>query len=151
MSLCFPYMPLRTAAPIWTLAGRQDRPKPLITVAIVGPTRTRAMDALLDTGADDSVFPESMATKIGLDLTNAPSGESCGVGGARIPLRYAHIRLRLTGGREFRDWPARVAFAPIPMVWGLLGFAGCLQFFDACFFGSREEVELTVNHLYPGT
>ena len=32
----------------------------------------------------------------------------------------------------------------------LLGFAGCLQFFDALFHGEREEVELTVNGLYPG-
>jgi hypothetical protein len=33
----------------------------------------------------------------------------------------------------------------------LLGFAGCLQFFDALFHGAREDVELSVNSLYPGT
>ena len=32
----------------------------------------------------------------------------------------------------------------------LLGFAGCLQFFDALFLGKDEAVELTVNSLYPG-
>jgi hypothetical protein len=32
----------------------------------------------------------------------------------------------------------------------LLGFAGVLQFFDADFRGAREEVELTINSLYPG-
>ena len=33
----------------------------------------------------------------------------------------------------------------------LLGFAGFLQFFTATFRGDREEIELTVNSLYPGT
>jgi hypothetical protein len=33
----------------------------------------------------------------------------------------------------------------------LLGFAGFLQFFTATFRGDREEVELAVNVLYPGS
>jgi hypothetical protein len=33
----------------------------------------------------------------------------------------------------------------------ILGFAGFLQYFTATFIGDREEVELTVNSLYPGT
>ena len=61
------------------------------------------------------------------------------------------MTLRLTDGREFREWPARVGFAPVPMTFALLGFAGFLQFFGANFLGDGEEVELTVNSLYPGT
>jgi hypothetical protein len=37
------------------------------------------------------------------------------------------------------------------MLFPLLGFAGCLQFFSAHFHGDREEVELSVNSLYRGT
>ncbi len=53
--------------------------------------------------------------------------------------------------QEVRQWRAWVAFAPPPFSNPLLGFAGCLQFFTATFHGDREEVELTVNRLYPGT
>jgi hypothetical protein len=38
-----------------------------------------------------------------------------------------------------------------PDITDLYGFAGFLQFFTAKFEGDREEVELTVNSLYPGT
>lgn len=33
----------------------------------------------------------------------------------------------------------------------ILGFAGFLQFFTAIFDGEREQLELSVNNLYPGT
>ena len=70
---------------------------------------------------------------------------------APTPLRYAEVRLRMTDGKEFREWPAWVGFTSAPLRHPLLGFAGCLQFFGANFLGDREEVELTVNSLYPGT
>ena len=33
----------------------------------------------------------------------------------------------------------------------LLGYTGFLEFFDALFLGERQELELRVNNLYPGT
>jgi hypothetical protein len=72
-----------------------------------------------------------------------------GLVAARI--RYAEVSLRLTDGREFREWPAREAFTAAALRWPQLGYAGCLQFFDGTFRGAHEEVELTVNNLYPGT
>ena len=66
-------------------------------------------------------------------------------------LRYAEVRLRISDGQEFREWPARVAFTTEPLKRVLLGFAGFLQFFTATFDGDREEVELTINAKYPGT
>jgi hypothetical protein len=68
-----------------------------------------------------------------------------------IPLRYAEIALRLTDGKEQREWRAWVGFTPVRLPIPMIGFAGCLQFFGAHFLGDREEVELTVNSLYPGT
>ena len=68
-----------------------------------------------------------------------------------LPVRYARVTLRLTDGHEQREWPAWVGFTPAGLVYPVLGFAGCLQFFDAHFRGAREEVELTPNGLYPGT
>ncbi len=127
------------------------RPRPVVLVSVVGPAATVVQDALLDTGADDTVFPEALARKLGVDLTNAPIGEASGVGGAPLPVRYAAVELRLTDGREFRRWPALVGFTAARLKQPLLGFAGCLQFFGAHFRGDREEVELETNTLYPGS
>jgi hypothetical protein len=122
-----------------------------LDVTVIGPAGTSVELGLLDTGADDTIFPEDVATTIGIDLTNAPTGGASGVGLVGARLRFAEVMLRLTDGREFREWPARVGFTPAPLKRALLGFAGFLQFFTATFHGDREEVELTVNALYPGT
>jgi hypothetical protein len=151
MSLRFPYVALGTGAPVWALDGRSARPRPLVSVSLVGPSGTAVKEGLLDTGADDTVFPEQAASAAGIDLTGAPAGMGRGVGGSPVLLRYALVTLRLTDGQESRTWPARVGFAPIKMNRVLLGFAGCLQFFEAIFRGDLEEVELITNSLYPGT
>jgi hypothetical protein len=118
---------------------------------LIGPTGTYPRLSLLDPAADDTVFPQQAAAQIGLDLGSAPMGEAAGVGGAKMLVRYAEATLRVTDGREFREWVARIAFSPARLNQPLLGFAGFLQFFGAHFFGDREEVELTVNSLYTGT
>jgi len=107
-------------------------------------------NGLLDIGADDTVFPEAVAVRIGVDLTNAPSGVGEGVGLNSLPLRYAEVTLRIADNQEQREWRGWVAFTPAPLRRPLLGFAGFLQFFTATFHGDREEVDLTVNSLYPG-
>jgi predicted aspartyl protease len=118
---------------------------------VLGPNNTRPVQGLLDTGADDTIFPESLAAKIGLDLTNAPVGQATTATLTPAPFRYALVRLRITDGKEQREWPAWVAFTPAKLHLPLLGFASFLQFFTATFHGDREQVELTVNALYPGT
>jgi hypothetical protein len=127
------------------------RPKPIVSVTLVGPAGSRCRDALLDVGADDSVFSEALATLIGVDLRNAPTGRGQGIATGYIPIRYAEVTLRLTDGIEFREWRAWVGFTSSPLRRNLLGFAGCLQFFTATYYGDREEVELAVNGLYRGT
>jgi hypothetical protein len=151
MSLLYRYHLLQANQPVVSLGGRWVRPCPIIPVSVIGPANTRALNALLDTGADDTVFTESLAVSLGVDLTGAPTGQARGADGSLIPLRYAQVTLRLASGSERREWPAWVGFTPAPLSRALLGFAGCLQFFDATFRGAREEVELTVNSLYPGT
>jgi hypothetical protein len=111
---------------------------------------SRARDALLDTAADDTVFPEALAAHIGVDLTNAPVGMGTTANMASVPLRYGRVHLRLTDGREHHEWPAWVGFTPARFRYPMLGFAGCLQFFEATFQGDHEEVVLAPNSLYPG-
>ena len=151
MSLVFPYSHHRANQPFITLGGRFVRPRPIIPVTVIGPVKALLRDGLLDTGADDTIFPEYVAQFIGLDLTNAPSGLSTGVSTGVVPVRYAAVMLRLAKATERREWQAWVGFTAAPLRRPLLGFAGFLQYFEASFRGDREEVELTINALYPGT
>ena len=151
MSLLFRYTLKSVNQPIVSLGGRWSRPRPFLTVSIVGTSHAIAADGLLDTGADDTVFPESTALRLGIDLSNAPLGQMHTATLTGYPVRYALTQLRITDGVERREWPAWVGFTPAPLNQPLLGFAGFLQFFTATFHGDREQVELTVNSLYPGT
>src|SRR5438309_424991 len=143
----FHYRLSRTKYAVLSLGGRWVRPKPIIGVTVIGPADGRIVQGHLDTASDDTVFPEAMAAKLGIDLTNAPVGEASGVGMASVPLRFAEVTLRIANGGERREWPAWVGFTSVPIRRPLLGFAGCLQFFSATFLGDREEVDLTVNSL----
>ena len=120
-------------------------------MALIGPSNSRAVDALLDTGADDTVFPEFLAPLIGIDLSTAPTSSGTGIGAATALVRYVYLKLRLTDGIEQREWPAWIGFTAASMPYPVLGFACFLQFYTATFHGDREEVELTINGLYPGT
>jgi predicted aspartyl protease len=151
MSMLCRYKDFTGAQPVWPLHGRLTRPRPMATVTVIGPGGTHVLRGLIDTGADDTVFEDKVAHLIGLDLTRAPVGGASGVGQVSSPLHYAEVTLRLVGNGELREWPARVGFTAAPLKRALLGFAGFLQFFTATFHGDREEVELTMNGLYPGT
>jgi len=120
-------------------------------VTLVGPSGSVLLDAVVDTAADDTVFSEIAAANIGLDLTTAPTGTAMGVGGGVSAVRYAEVGLQLTDGQERREWKGWVGFTSAKFRYPMLGFAGCLQFFDTLLRGAAEEVELTVNTLYPGT
>jgi hypothetical protein len=106
---------------------------------------------LVDTAADDTVFTAADAAAVGIDLTNAPVGQAQGVGNVPVTLYYAEVRLRLTDGTVFRQWPAHVGFTTAPLTRSLLGYAGCLQYFAGLFLGDQETFELTPNPTYPGT
>lgn len=150
MSLFFRYKIEPMPHAVLSLGGRWSRPRPMITVAVIGPNCTRPIEGLLNTGADDTIFPDSFAALIGVDLTGAPRGHATTASLALVPIRYAHVTLRLTDGKERREWPAWVGFSPA-ISRPLFGFAGFLQFFTATFQGDHEQVELAINLLYPGT
>ena len=151
MTLRFPYRLDPVAHPVLPLGGRRVRPRPVIAVTVIGPSDTRLRLGILDTAADDTVFPESLAAVIGIDLTVAPAGQAAGIHLAAVPLRYAQVSLRLTDGVKRREWQAWVGFTPARLYLPMLGFAGFLQFYSSYFHGDREEAELTVNRFYQGT
>jgi hypothetical protein len=151
MALRFPYQLYPIPRPSVALGGRWVRPRPVVSVTVIGPSDTRAKDALLDTGSDDTLFPDKLAEKLGVDLSSAPTILGSGIGGQPVRVRYAQVHLRLTTPSEVREWPAWVGFTSATMTLPILGFAGCLQFFTSRFHGDTEVVELEVNGLYPGT
>src|SRR5207247_131213 len=116
---------------------RHERPRPVIPVAMVGPKGQAAKDAVVDTAADDTVFSQDVATTIGVNLMNSPMGHGRGVGNKRVRLRFAEVTLRLTDGTEFREWRGWVGFTAVRLKHPLLGFAGCLEYFTATFYGDR--------------
>jgi len=151
MTMRFSYKQFPAKVPVVSLGGRTVRPRPFLWVTLITPTALRLRYCLLDTGSDDTVFPESVAHQLGIDLTNTPVGTASGTGMAIAAIRYAEAKLRVSDGREFREWTARVGFTRTPLKQPLLGYAGFLQYFTATFHGDLEEVELAVNSGYPGT
>src|SRR5437660_879219 len=135
MTLRFAYQRVAVARPVASLHGRMERPRPYINVTILGPGGTAYQKALLDSGSDDTVFPEPIASAIGIDLTNAPWGTSIGMGGGSGLLRFAQVTLRIADNKERREWQAWVGFTTAPLRHSLLGYGGLLQYFTATFRG----------------
>ncbi len=145
----FPYLTVPALRPVYPLGGIRVRHVPAIEVRLLGPGGVFDRLCRLDSGADDTIFPEWVAQRIGLDLTNAPWGESSPVGGSALYYRYATVSLRLDDGRENCEWKAIVGFLP-NLRGGLLGVSGFFQFFDVTLFGSRRESELIPNTAFTG-
>jgi hypothetical protein len=146
----FPYLPLPTKGPIPSLGGALVRYRPIVHVRVFGPLGSRLYDGCLDCAADDSVFPLSLATQLGIDLRGAPQGQAHAVGGLMVAYSYAAVTLRLTDGIDSCEWQTTVGFVNLPMRWALLGHAGFLDFFDTDLRGSRREVAIVPNSLFPG-
>ena len=127
------------------------RYRPIVPVRLFGPLGSRLFDGCLDCASDDTIFPQSLARKLGIDLSGAAQGEARPVGGLTIPYWYAPVTLRLSDGAETCEWQAIVGFVDLPLRWALAGHAGFLNFFDTDLRGARREVFITPNTLFPGT
>ncbi len=145
----FSYTPFKTQTPVISLGGRSSRPRPVVCVGVVGPVNANPVDAVIDSGSDETLFDESVALSIGIDLTNAPACPCGSILDQIVTARFANVTLRMTDGIEFREWPAWVGFVP-NLRRSVLGFGGFQQFFTTTLYGDDEIVELVVNRLYPG-
>jgi hypothetical protein len=150
MTMRFDYGQFAPRTLVPSLRGRLSRPRPILSVTLIGPTGTSPQDSLLDTGADDTVFPDWVAAQIGVDLTRAPAGVGAGIGQGAFGLRFAEVKLRIADNHERREWRAWVGFSAAAIRYPMLGYTGFLEYFTATFHGDRQEVELTVNGTYPG-
>jgi hypothetical protein len=150
--MILPYLPVQTRQPIPSLGNSLVRYRPVLAVQVTGPTGGVLRDGLLDTGSDGTIFEESVATLIGVDLSQAP-GRSVGLVGRPQPVqcRFASVTFRITDGvQETYEWTAVVGFAATRLHYNLLGHAGFLQFFDVNFKGADREVVLVTNSSFSG-
>jgi hypothetical protein len=76
MSLYFPYKLISLGHAIVPLGGRWVRPRPILSVSLLGPL---------------GVFPEEFAAIPGIDLRNAPEGFARDLGKGRVRLQYARV------------------------------------------------------------
>jgi hypothetical protein len=147
----FRYAMDRAQVPQVSLGGGIDRPRPVAAIRLFGPGGTYVIDGRFDTAADDTVFPLWVSAMIGLDLSQAPEQEVRLVARPQpLRVRFASVELRLTDGIESCQWPALVGFAPLPGRRALLGYVGCLQFFDSTFRGHDREAVLVPNAAFVG-
>jgi hypothetical protein len=135
------------------LGGKLFHYRPVMSVRVTGPRGDQARDGILDSGADATVFHESAAARVGIDLTGAVEQDIELVGRpAPVRCRYASARLQITDGlRETYEWTAVVGFTASPLRYSLLGHGGFLEFFDVEFRGADREVVLIPNRSFPGT
>lgn len=64
-------------------------------------------------------------------------------------MQFARVLLQLDDADEIRaKWSAEVGFVADGLAMPLLGFGGCLRFFDATFYGKRQEAVLEPNELF---
>src|ERR1041385_9023685 len=113
--MIFPYLALPTKGPVAPLGTARVRYRPIVPVRVFGPLGSRLVDGCIDSGSDDTVFPLSLARRLGIDLTGAPRGSASPVGGAVVHYSYAVVRLRMTDGMETWDWQATVGFVDLPL------------------------------------
>ncbi len=150
--MIFRYLVDYARVPQVALGGGVERPKPVVAIRLSGPGGSAyLMDGHLDTAADDTMFPLWISALIGVDLSQAPE-QDVTLAGRPSPLRarFAQVELRLTDGQETCQWTALVGFVPVSLRRALLGYAGCLQFFDGQFRGADREVILTPNQAFAG-
>ena len=105
---------------------------------------------LVDPGSDDTVFPPAIVRRIGVTL-RPNTGHTLRWRGQLYQLRFGDVDLHLTDNATTYRWPAIVGFSDAPITYRILGYAGCLQFFDVTFRGDDRIVEFEPNRTYPGT
>jgi hypothetical protein len=152
--LQFPYEPVPLAGPppasLPSMATAHWRPFAPVTIA--GPTGVSRYfkRALVDPGADDTVFPLDIVPRLQVVL-QPDGGHKLRWRGQLYPLRYGEVDLQLDEGGVAYRWTAVVCFSNAPIPYRILGYAGCLEFFNVTFRGADRLTEIEPNQSYTGT
>jgi hypothetical protein len=145
----FPIPGFVSKVPVPSLLGQTVRYKPVIPIIVTGPKGQETRQILVDSGADDIIFPEALATRLGVDLSSATPGSGHGIGATQpVPVLFAPVILELSDQQETCRWRAIVGFTKASLRFAILGIAGGLEHFLTTFdFASREMLLLALNTL----
>lgn len=151
--LQFPYepVPLTGPPPASLPSAATARWRPFAPVTIIGPTGVSRFfqRALVDPGADDTVFPLDIASRLQVAL-RPDTGHRLRWRGQPFPLRYGEVDLQLADSGTVLRWTAVVCFSNAPIPYRILGYAGCLEFFDVTFLGADRVIDIEPNLSYTG-
>lgn len=126
--------------------------RPVVYARIHGPDRVADLRCLVDTGADFTLFPRSLADKLGIPVDDSVSQAIFGISGTPLRAAPADTELELTDGVESYRWTATALFVSFPRPADqqtLFGHKGFLEYFTASFDGERRELELIPNSTLP--
>jgi hypothetical protein len=87
---------------------------------------------------------------IGVDLSNAPAGESRSASGAVVQFPCAQVTIQISDDNESCSWQAMVGFLTSGRSTGLIGLAGFLEHFDTTNRGQARETILDPTPAFPG-
>ena len=122
---------------------RDGKQRPIVAVTIMvtgsGPV---LFDALVDTGADVSLFPQSVAKRLGITLSDQPDGAVFAAVGGQCVYRRHDVELELRRPPELFHWRASVGFVEREMSYAILGTRGLFEFFDLFYSAHQQTLEL---------
>ena len=125
-----------------TLAKDQVR-RPIVPVRLLGQNgRWSTIDALIDTGADITLFPERLAERLGVNLTDIAEVPLTSALGTIATYRAVELTLELRRFPDTMRWQGVVGFLPRHMTYGLLGTRGVFEFFDVQYSACRRFTEI---------
>ena len=120
-----------------------ERARPIIPRIVQSASGERALvDALVDTGADITLFSETVAEALGLDLTGVPESP------IRTPLghggtyRAVELSLELRRRPDVLQWRGTVGFVPLRLTYALLGTRGFFEFFAIHYDANQWFLEI---------
>ena len=120
--------------------------RPEVPLRVHGPSGVAHVQALVDTGADNCIFPQSIASLLGIRTTRGMGPGATAFGGQQIELSFAEVELELDDDEHPPiRWTARLYFADFPEdeeKTVILGHEGFLDFFVATFDGKDCVLEL---------
>ncbi|MSR59129.1 MAG: hypothetical protein EXS05_16040 [Planctomycetaceae bacterium] len=92
-----------------------------------------------------------LAASLGIDLRGCKSKRVWTATGQAVDVQFAEVSLTLTDDRRNElSWLATVGFAKNLKHSALVGIRGCLEYFDATFFGAERRLEIVPNAAFPG-
>jgi predicted aspartyl protease len=126
--------------------------RPVVPIHIVGQRRSGTYWALVDTGSDKTVFPQSLATDLGIELSDGRGPGLTAYGGQNLTVKFGTVEVSLSQENESVRWMLKAQFVECTSSDEeviLLGHDGFLEFFVATFDGMQAEVMLVPTVDFP--